>query len=258
MSDSTPTAPRRFSDLRTGFSTVLEDTEWFPKLLLAGILLINPLVVAFAPGWFGEAGPRWARSAFPWLVLVNALTFWFPLGFTFEVLRRARTGKGEQLPDWSFRTLPRFAREGAVKLFLSLFTLILPVAAWTGLCWFLLGYLGGLPNGLLGLAAGAGLWFAVPFCGVACCRWLDGASLASAALNYAENWRRFRMRASDYLLASAFLAGINSVTCALYYTIPLGAVFGLCLVDTWFGPIYAETVDAPRATRGEGPGPNVQ
>ena len=237
---------------------MLRDPEWFPKLLLAGILLINPLVVAFAPAWFSGTGPSWARAAFPWLVLVNALTFWFPLGFTFEVLRRARTGQGEQLPDWTPRLLPRYAREGAVKLILAIFTLILPVAVWTALCWLVLGHLGGLPDGLLGLAAGAALWFSVPFCAVACCRWLDGASVISAALNYAENWRRFRANAGDYLLASAFLAGVNSVTCALFYTIPLGAVFGLCLVDMWFGPIYAETVDAPRATRGEDPSPNTQ
>jgi hypothetical protein len=36
--------------------------------------------------------------------------------------------------------------------------------------------------------------------------------------------------------------GVNSITTAFFYTIPFGAVFGLCLVDTWFGPIYAESV----------------
>lgn len=245
MSSAPVPNDRRFRDLRRGFATLLRDPEWFPKVLLAGILLINPLVVAFAPGWFAKSGPIWMRAAFPWLVLLNALTFWFPLGFTFEVLRRARSGKGDQLPDWSPALLPRYAREGAVKLFLSIFTLILPVGVWTAFAWLLLGKTCGLPDGILGLAAGAGLWVAIPFCAVACCRWLDGASLFSAAWNYAENWRRFRARASDYLLASAFLAGVNSVTCALFYTIPLGAVFGLCLVDTWFGPIYAETVDLP-------------
>jgi hypothetical protein len=35
---------------------------------------------------------------------------------------------------------------------------------------------------------------------------------------------------------------VNSITTAFYYTIPFGAVFGLCLVDTWFGPIYAASV----------------
>lgn len=251
MADSSSSSQRRFGDLRRGFTTLLRDPEWFPKILLAGILLINPLVVAFAPGWFANSGPAWVRAAFPWLVLLNALTFWFPLGFTFEVLRRARSGKGDQLPDWTPSLLPRYAREGAVKLFLSIFTLILPVGIWTAFAWLLMGKICGLPDGILGLAAGAGLWVAVPFCAVACCRWLDGASVASAALNYAENWRRFRARASDYLLASAFLAGVNSVTCSLFYTIPLGAVFGLCLVDTWFGPIYAETVDLPASSRAE-------
>ncbi|MCC7518244.1 MAG: DUF4013 domain-containing protein [Verrucomicrobiae bacterium] len=252
MTDRPAAASFRFSDLRRGFALVLGDPEWFPKLLLTGILLINPLVVAFAPGWFSGTGPAWARAAFPWLVIFNAFTFWFPLGFTFEVLRRARTGQGRQLPDWSLAVLPRYAREGAVKLVLSLFTLILPVAVWTTAVWSVLGWSFGLPDGLLGLAAGAGLWAAVPFCAVACCRWLDGASVLSAALNYAENWRRFRARASDYLLASAFLAGVNSVTCSLFYTIPIGAAFGLCLVDTWFGPIFAETVDLPSPQTKEG------
>ena len=36
--------------------------------------------------------------------------------------------------------------------------------------------------------------------------------------------------------------GVNAITTSFFYTIPFGAVFGLCLVDTWFGPIYAETV----------------
>ena len=35
---------------------------------------------------------------------------------------------------------------------------------------------------------------------------------------------------------------MNSITTAFFYTIPFGAVFGLCLVDMWFGPIYAESV----------------
>ena len=39
---------------------------------------------------------------------------------------------------------------------------------------------------------------------------------------------------------------MNSITTAFFYTIPFGAVFGLCLVDTWFGPIYAETVAAEK------------
>ena len=84
--------------------------------------------------------------------------------------------------------------------------------------------------------------FVIPFCGVACCRWLDGASVPDCALNYAENWRLFRRGWKDYLLASAVIVGVNSITTAFFYTIPFGAVFGLCLVDTWFGPIYAESV----------------
>jgi hypothetical protein len=84
--------------------------------------------------------------------------------------------------------------------------------------------------------------FVIPFCGVACCRWLDGASVLSCALNYRENLRMFRKGSPDYLIAAAFIVGVNSITTAFFYTIPFGAVFGLCLVDTWFGPIYADSV----------------
>jgi hypothetical protein len=52
----------------------------------------------------------------------------------------------------------------------------------------------------------------------------------------------FRSRWKDFLLASFILTGINTVTTGLFYTIPFAAVFGLCLVDTWFGPIYADAV----------------
>ena len=65
---------------------------------------------------------------------------------------------------------------------------------------------------------------------------------SNCALNYAENFRLFRKGWPDYLIASAFIVGVNSITTAFFYTIPFGAVFGLCLVDTWFGPIYAESV----------------
>ena len=55
----------------------------------------------------------------------------------------------------------------------------------------------------------------------------------------------FRKGCSDYLIAAAFIVGVNAITTAFFYTIPFGAVFGLCLVDTWFGPIYAESVAQP-------------
>jgi len=157
-------------------------------------------------------------------------------------LRRARTGHGMQLPDWRIDRLGVFAREGAVKLVLAVFTLLLPVAIWMGACYAIFVRGLGLPANLLSLFVPPVLLLVIPFCAVACCRWLDGASVLNSALNYAENVRLFRRGWKDYLLASAFIVGVNSITTSFYYTIPFGAVFGLCLVDMWFGPIYAESV----------------
>jgi hypothetical protein len=232
----------RFADQKDGFRQLLSDPHWFAKVLLGGFLLINPFLVALAPSYFSGNGPAWVANVFPWILGFNVLSFWFPLGFTYEVLRRARTGRGTQLPDWKLNRLGVFAREGAVKLVLAVFTLLLPAGLWMGVIYFLFERLLGLPDDLLTMAIPPIMLFVIPFCGVACCRWLDGASVLDCALNYKENFRLFRKGCPDYLIASAFIVGVNSITTAFFYTIPFGAVFGLCLVDTWFGPIYAESV----------------
>ncbi len=232
----------RFNDQKNGFRQILSDPHWLPKVLLGGFLLINPLLVALAPAYFSGTGPGWVKAVFPWILGFNVVSFWFPLGFTYEVLRRARTGRGKQLPDWRFDRLGVFAREGSVKLVIAIFTLILPAAVAMGAFYGLFVHLLGLPVALLSMFLPPVMLFVIPFCGVACCRWLDGASVLDAALNYPENIRLFRKAAVDYLIASAFIVGVNSITTAFFYTIPFGAVFGLCLVDTWFGPIYAESV----------------
>ena len=232
----------RFREQKDGFQQVLSDPAWLAKVVLGGFLLINPLLVALAPAFFSSHGTGWVGAVFPWILAFNVLSFWFPLGFTFEVLRRARTGRGAQLPDWRWDRLGVFAYEGAVKFTLALTTLLLPAAIWMGLCYAIFVRAFALPPALLTLFVPPILLLVIPFCGVACCRWLDGASVVDAALNYAENIRLFRRGWQDYLIASAFILGVNSVTTAFFYTIPFGAVFGLCLVDTWFGPIYAESV----------------
>lgn len=235
----------RFCDQKNGFRQILSDPHWLAKVLLGGFLLINPFLIALTPSYFSGRSPEWVQTVFPWILGFNVLSFWFPLGFTFEVLRRARTGRGIQLPDWQWSRLGVFAREGAVKLTLAITTLLFPVALWLGAVYGLFICLLGLPATLLSLFVPPIMLFVIPFCGVACCRWLDGASVASCALNYAENIRLFRRGWKDYLIASAFIVGVNSITTAFFYTIPFGAVFGLCLVDTWFGPIYAESVAKP-------------
>ena len=232
----------RFNDLKEGFRQILSDPHWLAKVLLGGFLLINPFLVAFAPAYFSGHGPVWVNEVFPWILGFNILSFWFPLGFTYEVLRRARTGHGEQLPAWQWNRLSIFAKEGAVKLVIAIFTLILPAAIWMGTITYLFIKVLNLPDDMVTMAIAPIMLFVIPFCGVGCCRWLDGASVLSCALDYKENFRLFRMGCPDYLIAAAFIVGVNSITTAFFYTIPFGAVFGLCLVDTWFGPIYAQSV----------------
>jgi len=235
-------SPTRFSDQKDGFRKILSDRHWLAKVMLGGFLLINPFLVALAPAYFSRNGPGWVNAVFPWILGFNVLSFWFPLGFTFEVLRRARAGRGAQLPDWEWNRLGVLAKEGSVKMTLAIFTLLLPAALWMGAIYGIFVWALGLPATLLTLFVPPIMLFVIPFCGVACCRWLDGEPVLSCALNYAENFRLFRRGWPDYLIAAAFIVGVNSITTAFFYTIPFGAVFGLCLVDTWFGPIYAETV----------------
>ncbi len=232
----------RFSDQKNGFRQILSDPHWLAKVLLGGFLLINPFLVALAPAYFSSQGPAWVKAVFPWILGFNVISFWFPLGFTYEVLRRARSGRGVQLPDWQWNRLGTFAHEGSVKLIIAVFTLIVPVGLWLGTIYLIFMRGLGLPDDLLTMAIPPIMLFVIPHCGVACCRWLDGASVLSCALNYRENFRLFRKGCPDYLIAAAFIVGVNSITTAFFYTIPFGAVFGLCLVDTWFGPIYAESV----------------
>jgi hypothetical protein len=236
-------APSRFRDQKEGLQQVLSDPNWLAKVMLGGFLLINPFLVALAPAYFSGHGPGWVRAVFPWILGFNACSFWFPLGFTYEVLRRARIGHGPQLPDWQWDRLGVFAYEGAVKLTLAVTTLLLPAALWLGLGYGFFVVTLGLPATLLSLLLPPAMLLVIPFCGVACCRWLDGASVPDCALNYAENFRLFLRAWPDYLIASAFIIGVNAVTTAFFYTIPFGAVFGLFVVDMWIGPIYAESVE---------------
>jgi hypothetical protein len=149
------------------------------------------------------------------------------------------------LPDWRWNRLGVFAYEGAVKLCLAVTTLLAPAAVWMSACYGLFVFALGLPAALLTLFLPPILLVVIPFCGIACCRWLDGTPAWRCALDYAGNARLFGRAWKEYLIASVFILGVNSVTTAFFYTIPFGAVFGLCLVDTWFGPIYAQSVAAP-------------
>ena len=91
----------------------------WPRCCSGGFLLINPFPRRAGPAYFSGLAPAWVTAVFPWILAFNVLSFWFPLGFTYEVLRRARTGRGVQLPDWEWGRLGVFAKEGAVKLTLA-------------------------------------------------------------------------------------------------------------------------------------------
>ncbi|CAB4243526.1 conserved membrane protein of unknown function [Methylacidimicrobium sp. AP8] len=234
-----------FRDIRAGFAKIFADRFWFPKIFLGGFLLINPILLSLAPkagGWLAQH-----KTLAVSLLAVNVSSFWFSLGFTFEVLRRARFG-GRQLPEWNFHVLGQYLREGAVKFVISLTTLLLPLVLWIAFCHGLFIRLLGLSPQLLSLFVPLGSWLAVPFCAVACCRWLDGASVFACALDYRENLRIFWKHRGDFLIASAFLGGLNAILMSLFYTIPFALFFGLCLVDTWFGPIYASAVETGSAS----------
>src|SRR5260221_9616717 len=143
-----PSAPR-FNDQKNGFRQILSDRLWLWKVLLGGFLLINPFLVALAPAYCSGQGPGWVKAVFPWVLGFNILSFWFPLGFTFEVLRRARTGRGVQLPDWRWNRLGVCQREVALKLTLVVFTQLLAAALRLGACYGLVVVLLGLPSSVL-------------------------------------------------------------------------------------------------------------
>ncbi len=230
----------RFSDQKYGFRQLFRDRNLFPKVMLGGFLLINPFLVALAPSYFSGTGPDLVKVLFPIVLIFNVFSFWFPLGFTFEVLRRARFSRGSQLPDWKWDLLPRYGYEGAIKFIIAIPTIIAPVLLWVGLLWLIFIHELGLPLGLIGMFLPPIFLIVIPFCGIACCRWLDGDPVWDCAFNYVANLRQLIMGWKDYFIAAAFIIGVNSITTAFFYTIPFGAVFGLCLVDTWFGPIHAQ------------------
>ena len=235
----------RFSDQKAGFRQILADPHWLAKVLLGGFLLINPFLVALAPTYFSGKGPVWVNDVFPWILGFNVLSFWFPLGFTFEVLRRPAPVAASSCPTGAGP--PRYLRQGRRgQAHPGHLHPDHPGGSWMGADLRESACDSSVYQDLLTMAIPPIMLFVIPFCGVACCRWLDGASSSVCALDSGE-LPPLSQGCPDYLLAAAFIVGVNSITTAFFYTIPFGAVFGLCLVDTWFGPIYAESV----ATRDE-------
>jgi uncharacterized protein DUF4013 len=222
-----------FTEIKRSFEIIFSDRGWLLKLFLAGVLLINPVLIISAL--------EGNSPLLFWMMGVNALTFWLPLGYMMEVLRRARQGTIANLglPSWEIKYWSGYLRDGAAKFFIAIFTLILPSAAWIVLCSVL--FKGIQQPALAGMAAPFVFFFTVPLCAVACCRWLDGGDLMSAALDYRANFDFYRLRWSEYSIATLILLGLNTLGNSFILTLPLITVFGLCLVDTWFGPIYADS-----------------
>lgn len=96
----------RFSDLKRAFHMVTRDPGWWWKVLICGPMVFCPL------------------------------TFLIPLGFTMEVLRRAKKNPEKfVLPGFGLALWGRYAKEGLVKLLITFGTLLVPVLAWMGFTW---------------------------------------------------------------------------------------------------------------------------
>lgn len=223
-----------FKEIKRSFEIIVSDRTWLIKLLFAGLLLINPVVIYAA-----LSGDRFLLYG---MIGLNSLTFWLPLGYTMEVLRRARAGTFADLglPSWGLNHWSTYVREGGIKLFIAFFTLILPSGVWIAACAIVLSGL--RQPALIGMAAPFIFFFTIPLCAIGCCRWLDGADVMSSALDYRINFDFYRMRWSEYSIATLLLTGLNTMGSSFILTLPFITVFGLCLVDTWFGPIFADSV----------------
>ena len=215
----------RFGDLKRAFATVTRDRGWWWKVILGGYLLFFPL------------------------------TFLVPLGFTMEVLRRAKNDPANFiLPSFAFRHWWRYAQEGAAKLVIAFGTLIVPVLLWCAFSWavaMVVHFPGAQQwsfffTTLLPFAGPAILFFTLPFCAVGCCRYLDTGRI-SAAFNFPLALRIYRAGFVDFSLGAVFLLGVNSIGQTWLVFLPGFVFFGLCLVDNWFAPIYNEAARKARA-----------
>ncbi|MCX7803629.1 MAG: DUF4013 domain-containing protein [Planctomycetota bacterium] len=216
MTDTAPGhAPEgRFRDIKTAFRAVTRDEKWLQKVLLGGFMLFLP-------------GP-----------------FLFSLGFTMEVLRRAKNAPANfVLPSWDFELWPRYFREGLVKFALAIVAIIIPSLAWLGIVWLACLATGVPAAGLLPMALPILNFVALPFCAVCCCRYLDTGRL-SAGLDIGTCLRIYRAGFADFSIGALILIGLITVGQSLIVTLPFVLFFGLCLVDNWFGPIYNSARDA--------------
>ena len=206
----------RFFDFKEAFRAVTRDSGWWWKVLAGGPMLFFPL------------------------------TFLIPLGFTMEVLRRAKNNPGKFiLPGFGVRLWGRYITEGGVKLVIACGTLLAPALAWLGFSWAvaLILHLPGAERWqfffkvLLPFASPVALFVTLPFCAVGCCRYLDTGRIGPA-FDYATNFRIYREGFVDFSIGAIFVLGMNAVAQTWLLPLMWGVFFGVCLVDYWFGPIY--------------------
>jgi Protein of unknown function (DUF4013) len=208
----------RFCDLKEAFRAVTRDHGWWWKVLIGGPMLFCPL------------------------------TFLIPLGFTMEVLRRAKTRPETFiLPGFGVRLWGRYLQEGAVKLLIAFGTLFAPALAWLGFTWAvaLILHLPGAERWqyffelLLPYASPVAFFFTLPFCAVGCCRYLDTGRIGPA-FDYATNFRIYCEGFTEFSIGAVFVLGMNAIAQTWLLPVPWGVFFGVCVVDCWFGPIYNE------------------
>ncbi len=208
----------RFGDLKQAFRAVTRDSGWWWKVLIGGPLLFCPL------------------------------TFLIPMGFTMEVLRRAKTRpEAFILPDFGVGLWGRYIREGGIKFVIALGTLLAPALTWLGFTWAvaLIFHLSGAERWqyffetLLPLALPVASFVTLPFCAVGCCRYLDTGRLGPA-FDYATNIRIYCEGFSNFSIGALVVLGMTAVAQTWLFPLPWGVFFSICVADCWFGPIYNE------------------
>lgn len=216
--DSVMENDERFRDLKQAFRAVTRDGSWWWKVLICGPMLFFPL------------------------------TFLVPLGFTMEVLRRAKNDPAKFiLPGFGLKLWGRYAKEGAVKLMIAFGTLLAPALAWIGFTWAvaLIFHFPGCERWqfffkmLLPFASPVAFFFTIPFCAVACCRYLDTGRIGPA-FDYVTNIKIYRAGFVDFSLGAVIIMGMNAIAQTWLLPLMWGLFFSLCVVDCLFGPIYNE------------------
>jgi hypothetical protein len=208
----------RFGDLKQAFRAVTRDGTWWWKVLLGGPMLFIPVA------------------------------FLIPMGFTMEVLRRAKKNPEKfVLPGFGLALWGRYTKEGCVKLLIASGTLLAPALAWMGFTWAvaLILHIPGcerwqfLIEALLPFASPVAFFITIPFCAVACCRYLETEQIGPA-FDYVTNIKIYRAGFADFSIGAVVILGMNAIAQTWLFPLMWGLFFGLCVVDCWFGPIYNE------------------